>query len=98
MWYGVLEDTNEDGFFESIVYGTDQNGIGGTLENYPTELTGIVLRDGSQIISPNNVINESLNQKASFHKIEGFPDYYLVLIQMGTTWMSAIFPKSSLLT
>jgi hypothetical protein len=85
-WYGVLEDRDNDGFFETIVYGTDQDGMGGTIETYPSELVGLYVTQappGTQVAEPNifSITSNEGSLQISMHSIVGIADQYLAVMK-----------------
>jgi hypothetical protein len=98
-WYGVLEDRDNDGFFETIVYGTDQDGMGGTIETYPSELVGLYVTEappGTQVTASNLIVIDPM--QISMHSIVGVADQYLAIIKTPQGYIASQVPSTAFTT
>jgi len=98
-WYGVLEDRDNDGFFETIIYDTDQSGMGGSAERYPRELVGLYVLQappGIRVAKPNLISFMEMN--ISMHSIIGVADQYLAIIKTPEGYIVSEVPSSMFTT
>lgn len=103
-WYGVLEDRDNDGFFETIINNPDQNGMGGNIETYPSELVGLYVLDsppGIQVSQPNIIsmlIPNFGEMKVSMHSIIGIADQYLAIMKTPKGYLVSEVPSTMFTT
>lgn len=102
-WYGVLEDRDNDGFFETIISNPDQSGMGGIIETYPTELVGLYVLQvppGTRVVEPNifSAITPEGIIQVSMHSIVGVADMYFAIMKTSNKFMSAEVPAGMFTT
>lgn len=102
-WYGVLEDRDNDGFFETIIYRPKENGMAGSVEAYPTELIGLYVTQappGTMVLEPNifSITGNEGNMQISMHSIIGVADQYLAIIKTPNGYVVSEVPSDMFTT